>query len=58
MSDFPRRPLPAVSGMHAGYRPLAFPAVTLRSAVPPPGQARDKGSVFDVKSGAKGYESW
>ncbi|WP_440966493.1 VirK/YbjX family protein [Massilia sp. GER05] len=35
MSDFPRRPLPAVSGMYAGYRPLAFPAVTLRSAVPP-----------------------
>ena len=27
-------------------------------AVPPPGQARDKGNVFDVKSSAKGYESW
>jgi general secretion pathway protein G len=27
-------------------------------AVPPPGQARDKGNVFDVKSAAKGYESW
>ena len=26
--------------------------------VPPPGQARDKGNVFDVKSSAKGYESW
>jgi general secretion pathway protein G len=27
-------------------------------AVPPPAQAKDKGRVFDVKSGAKGYESW
>ena len=27
-------------------------------AVPPPAQAREKGTVFDVKSGAKGYESW
>jgi general secretion pathway protein G len=27
-------------------------------AVPPPGQTKDKGNVYDVKSGAKGYESW
>lgn len=27
-------------------------------AIAPPGQAREKGNVFDVKSGAKGYESW
>ncbi|HEV7477648.1 MAG TPA: prepilin-type N-terminal cleavage/methylation domain-containing protein [Burkholderiales bacterium] len=27
-------------------------------AVPPPGQTKDKGNVYDVKSGAKGYEGW
>jgi general secretion pathway protein G len=27
-------------------------------AVPPPGQQREKGNVYDVKSGAKGYEAW
>ena len=27
-------------------------------AVPPPGQTQDKGRVFDVKSAAKGYETW
>jgi len=27
-------------------------------AVAPPGQQKDKGNVFDVKSGAKGYEGW
>jgi general secretion pathway protein G len=27
-------------------------------AVPPPGQRNEKGNVYDVKSSAKGYESW
>src|SRR5262245_47835646 len=27
-------------------------------AIAPPGQQKDKGSVYDVKSSAKGYESW
>ena len=26
--------------------------------VPPPGKQLDKGNVYDVKSAAKGYESW
>jgi general secretion pathway protein G len=26
--------------------------------VPPPGKQLDKGNVYDVKSSAKGYESW
>jgi general secretion pathway protein G len=27
-------------------------------AVPPPGKQGEKGNVYDVKSAAKGYESW
>jgi len=38
--------------------PFTRSPATWVAVPPPPGQTPDKGRVFDVKSSAKGYETW